>query len=365
MFNPKRLTLARRRRGLTKTKLAEEAKLTLRSVSAFEAGDLVPSRETLDELARILKFPIMFFSAPTLVMPSPKVASFRSLSSMTARQRDSALGAGALAIEFAEWLEARFNLPIPALPDFTGHDPETTAITLRAEWGLGERPIKNMVHLLEAKGVRVFSLVQECKEIDAFSLWRNGTPYVFLNTVKSGERSRFDAAHELGHLVLHRHGGPQGRSAEGEANAFASAFLMPASSVRAHRPLLPTLETLIQLKSTWKVSVGALVYRLFGLRLLSEWQYRTLCVECAKRGYRTSEPNGITRETSLLLHKVFQSLKEEGVTKTVIAEQLHTPPAEIDSLVFGLVMTLLPGSQKGSGSNPDVPRTTGHLKLLS
>lgn len=46
-------------------------------------------------------------------------------------------------------------------------------------------------------------------EIDAFSLWRDDRPYIFLNTSKSAERSRFDAAHELGHLVLHRQGTPR------------------------------------------------------------------------------------------------------------------------------------------------------------
>lgn len=58
-----------------------------------------------------------------------------------------------------------------------------------------------MIHLLEAHGVRVLSLTQECREVDAFSLWLQ-QPFVFLNTQKSGEHSRFDAAHELGHLPL-------------------------------------------------------------------------------------------------------------------------------------------------------------------
>ena len=49
--------------------------------------------------------------------------------------------------------------------------------------------------------------------VDAFSVWREYTPYIFLKLMKTAEHSRFDAAHELGHLVLHRHGGPKGRLA--------------------------------------------------------------------------------------------------------------------------------------------------------
>ncbi len=64
---------------------------------------------------------------------------------------------------------------------------------------------------------------------------------MFLSTDKSGERGRFDAAHELGHLVLHgEHEDPrredeisQRPCAEAEANRFAAAFLMPRSSVLA------------------------------------------------------------------------------------------------------------------------------------
>ena len=86
-----------------------------------------------------------------------------------------------------------------------------------------------MIKLLESKGVRVFSLAENTKNVDAFSCWRNDVPYIFLNTFKSADRSRLDAAHELAHLVLHRHGGPrQGREAEIEANSFASSFLMPS-----------------------------------------------------------------------------------------------------------------------------------------
>jgi hypothetical protein len=39
---------------------------------------------------------------------------------------------------------------------------------VRQAWGLGELPIKNMVHLLESKGVRVYSLAIDAVEVDAF-----------------------------------------------------------------------------------------------------------------------------------------------------------------------------------------------------
>jgi len=362
VFNPTRLTLARQRRGLKKTQLAQQAKLTVRSVSAYEAGDTVPTDATIGELARILRFPVAFFSATSLDTLTTESASFRALSSMTAGQRDAAMGAGTLAIALSEWIASRFNLPEADLADLRGHAPEAAADALRGAWGLGERPVKNMVHLLEAHGVRVFSLVEECKEVDAFSLWRGSVPFVFLNTIKTAERGRFDAAHELGHLVLHRHGAPQGRAAEHEADTFASCFLMSRGSILANAPRLPSVDLLLKLKRNWNVSVTALAHRLHAVDLMTDWHYRMLCIEMAKRGYKRSEPNGIPRETSQLLQKVFQTLRDEGVSKTEVARQLHMDVAELDSLVFGLVMTPLQGGKSPSGGDPRSARA--HLRLV-
>jgi Zn-dependent peptidase ImmA (M78 family) len=89
---------------------------------------------------------------------------------------------------------------MPNVPNMHSLEPEVAAQALRAEWGLGERPIQNMLHLLEANGVRVFSLPRDNASVNAFSVWHGAIPYVFLTTDKSGERGRFDCAHELGHL---------------------------------------------------------------------------------------------------------------------------------------------------------------------
>lgn len=145
-----------------------------------------------------------------------------------------------------------------------------------------------------------------------------------------------------------------------EADAFASAFLMPRGSVLAAAPRLPNLDLLVKLKRNWNVSVAALAHRLHALNLLSDWHYRTICIEIAQRGYKRAEPNGIARETSQLLQKVFQALRDDGLTKPVIARQLHLDPNELDSLVFGLVMTPL----QGGGAPKDSRSGRGHLRLV-
>jgi Zn-dependent peptidase ImmA (M78 family) len=187
-------------------------------------------------------------------------------------------------------------------------------------------------------------LAVDAKEVDAFSMWKGTRPFVFLNTYKSTEHSRFDAAHELGHLVLHKHGPPQGREAEKQANSFASAFLMPRASVLANVPRYPSYATFVQLKKTWTTSVSALGYRLHELGVISEWQYRGLCVEIAKRG-RDKEPEEAPRETSLILPRILAALYEEGVNRTQIARDLSLPTSELEQLLFGLAMTGLEGGR--------------------
>ncbi len=352
MFNPSRLSLARRRRAMNKIRLAELAGLTSRSITAFESGEKNPADETLEKFSEILKFPVAFFTGPDMDVPSASTASFRSMARMSAAQRDAALGSGAIAFLLNDWIEDRFELPEPDVLDLREEDPEAAAVALRQYWGLGERPVKNMVHLLEAKGIRVFSLAEKAVEVDAFSLWRNERPFVFLNTLKSSEHSRFDAAHELGHLVLHKHGGPQGQDTERQANAFASAFLMPKASVIAVAPRVPTLAHLVQLKKQWIVSVAALAYRLQAIGLLTEWHYRSICIEMSERGYRTNEPEGAQRETSQILAKILAALRQDGTNKSDLADDLNIDVAELDTLMFGLAMMGIEGGNHSDNKRP-------------
>lgn len=338
------------------TKLAKLVGVQPRSISAYEKGEFAPSDDALAELARHLRFPVSFFSGPDLDVPDTRSASFRALSRMTAGERDAALGAGALALTLNDWLDAYFQLPAPDLPDLHGEEPEAAAEIVRSAWSLGYRPIANLIHLLELKGVRVYSLTQDTRNVDAFSFWRDGTPFVFLDRSTTAERVRFDAAHELGHLVLHKHGGPVGQDAETQANAFGSAFLMPASSVFAAVRHAVTLPRLIQLKKKWGVSVQALAYRLWKLRVLTDWQYRSMCIEMAP--YRRTEPEPMEHEASQVLGKMFATLRAEGLTKSRVARELSISRADLESLTFGVDVA------EGDQADDRPGASRAHLKLV-
>lgn len=346
MFNPNRLSLARKRRRLTGKGLSDLTGLTPVTISRLENLKNEPEEETVAIIARALKFPKSFFYGDDLDCPSPDGASFRSFTAMSAKERDAALAAGAFAYLLSDWVGEQFNLPAIDLIDLQHeNDPANAARLLRQHWNLGEQPITNMVKLLEAKGVRVFSLCENTRSVDAFSCWRNDIPYVFLNTFKTPERSRFDAAHELGHLVLHKHGGPHqgGRAAEQDANAFAASFLMPSADVKARISYVISLDQLVKAKVRWRVSVAALAHRLNKLGIVSDWQYRGFCIQITKR-YKDTEPNMIEREESVVWKKVFLELWNSRVTKAQVADTLGLPADEMENLLFGLVSSPTPSS---------------------
>ncbi|HEX8273636.1 MAG TPA: XRE family transcriptional regulator [Longimicrobiaceae bacterium] len=344
-FNRYRLALARERSGLTKRELARLVDCSEKSLVEWEKGTTVPTSENAVALAKALSRPVHFFYLPDPEDLPLEAVSFRSLSKLRAGDRSRALAGARMALELNDFLTENFELPQPDVPDLRHHQnkPEAAALSLRSRWSLGDKPIKNMVSLLEFKGIRVFSLAEDCRELNAFSFWHDGTPFVFLNTQKSSECSRFDAAHELAHLVLHQHGEPGGRKAELEANAFAGAFLMPVSSFATYAPRVPSIPRLIEAKKDWNVSLAALAHRMHEVGILSEWNYRSLCIEIQKAGYRVAEPDSAPREMSQVFPKVFRALHAEGIGKRELAAQLGWTVDELNALVFGLVLGSIPG----------------------
>lgn len=362
-LNPTRLALARERRGLTKRALAEEAAISTRSLAAYESGKQEPTPDRLAALARALGFPGEFFTGPDLDEPRLAAASFRALSTLTARQQKQAFASAWFACALSKWIGEQFVVPDPDVPKLEGVDAETAAEAVRREWGLGLRPVANMIHLLEAHGVRVFSLAEEVAEIDAYSFWNaDGIPFAFLNTMKSAERSRMDAAHELGHLVLHwGHERARGRDAETGAKQFGAAFLMPRDSVLAEAPRGARLTHIVQAKRRWGVSAAALAYRMHDLGLLSEWQFRSLYIEMSEKGFRRNEPNEMPRETSKVLPKVFDALAKEQVRKSDVADALLIPVEELDKVMFGLTLTTLDGGRTAPTADPRPDRRHLHI----
>jgi Zn-dependent peptidase ImmA (M78 family)/transcriptional regulator with XRE-family HTH domain len=345
-FNPARLRFARERRGLNKEELASLCGVTRRAVTDWEAGRV--EHPPVGRLGEILDFPTSFFFGEDIEEVTADAVSFRALSSMTPRQMRRVLTHASLLRAFSSWIDSRYATPTAEVPSFEEltasvqdlePSPVDAAVSLRAMWSLGSKPISDMLALVESRGVRVFGLPAEDREIDAFSFWWGDQPYILLNTTKSAERLRFDLAHELGHLSMHRGVKTNRiRRYELDANTFASSFLMPAEGLLPQIVGPLSLTDLMKLKAHWKVSATAMTRRLHQLGRISDWQYRSWMIELSELGFRNNEPGGRPSEQSALLRQVLALAREDGWSIDRFSKELGIPERDMTGALAGLTI---------------------------
>lgn len=345
--------------------------VTLRTVQRWEREEVDPTDESVTEIARLLDFRRGFFYGEDVEHLAAQNVSFRALSKMSAGARDGAISAGRIGTEIGRWIQEHYVVPTEDLPTLTGYDPEMAAGVMRARWGLGDAPIPNVLHLLEAHGIRVFGMDPNIQHVDAFSFTSKFGAVIFLNTSKTGERQRFDLAHELGHLVLHQEAGAATpRATESEAHGFAASFLMPRSDVVAQPLWRAGMQTVLHAKGRWRVSAMALAHRLRELGMLTEWSYRDLCISLSKEGYRTKEDfRPIVPESSILFKKLLGSEPARSEFMS-LAEELGLTDREFKRYVFGLFPTSIDGgdsvgklSREGRDSR-DADSQTPRLRVV-
>lgn len=358
-----RLSLARKLRGMNQTELARAVNVTPRAISKYEKEGEGLSPAKLSEIASKLRFDSSFFDGPDVNLPQEAAVSFRARSKMSAKKRDQAIAASAFGVALSDWMDEEFVLPAPSVPDYSGYEPEDAARALRAEWGLGEGPISDIIATLESHGIRVFSVTEASQEVDAYSFWdeSRNRPFVFLTTSKSGERRRMDAAHELGHLVLHRKvelDGKETREIEKQADVFGSSFLMPSRGFRSTISRNISLTEVMHVKQKWKVSAFAVVVRAHALNLLSDWQYHNLCVTMSKHGMRTREPNGIVPERSQIADKILNLAREEYGSSFAIADATGIPHSLIMGLTFNTPVDVIRCGSSKINSTPQASHNT-------
>ena len=291
-----RITQARELAGLSKTELADKLQVTVAAVSQWENGSKKPTAENLFSISCALKVPMpMLMNAIPTELSVRGPVSFRArAAAKTAARKRQAQRLAELVSELYIWLEKWVSFPVPSLPDVSGLQPEKAAAQCRKAWGLGDRPITKLGELLESKGIRICAAAFGDVRFDAYSCIISGRPFQFLGIEKQDRaRSRFDAAHELGHLIMHQHYSDDEMEAnkellEGEADAFSSAFLLPAETFS--REVVDTrLEGFKMLKPKWGVSIQAMVRRARDLNLITQETYERHYRNMSAAGWRRAQ----------------------------------------------------------------------------
>lgn len=164
-----------------------------------------------------------------------------------------------------------------------------------------DRVINNVIRCIERLGILVtgIELPDLSDRIDGMSTpKRTEDPFVMaIDFLKPGDRTRFSGAHELGHVLLHTESRPVNReSREAEADAFASAFLLPREPMLDELSPGLTLAGYARVKARWGVSIQAIIRRGLDLGVIDQDRYRSLHIQISSRGWRKSEPVEIPKE---------------------------------------------------------------------
>lgn len=332
-INPAKLTEARESKGLSMADLARLIDITRQAISAFEKGTKQPSFETLSRIAKILEFPIHFFTNSKDSSNIDGVVFFRSRSTTAKKERMIGKIKAKWVASVLNELTQHADIPQANIPNLMSkdfhqlcdEDIEEIASQTRRFFGLKDGPIKNLTTLLENNGI-VMSHIHTTSKVDAFSCFSENRPIIVFDCKQSLARTRFSIAHELGHLVLHQSVTEDDISnkemfnlIEDQANYFASCFLLPANTF-SQEFFSVKLSALLALKERWKVSVAAIILRLSHLELISENQKLYLYKQIAT--YRKKEPldDVLPRELPMLLNTLLNVLEDHNITTK---EELH------------------------------------------
>ncbi len=336
MINGDRIKQARELRGLTQAELAERIEINRGALTHYETGRYEPPDDVLDAIAQATEFPLAFFQQEMMIEFPLGSLLFRARASMTSKDKLKAHRYGQTLYEMIDTMAKRFK-DIPLRLPRQRIEPAAAAIITRSEMSLSSyKPIENLVNAAEKSGVRVLRIPESLKGIDAFSVWagfEEKRPAVVIAGEAPGDRLRFSIAHELGHLVMHQAIRGTMDTLEREAYQFAAELLMPEEQMRLE--LLPpvTINTLLELKERWGVSIQALIRRAYDLSIISERQYRYLCFQIGKQGMRTEEPIEIPIEKPRALRQMAEKLYGDPIDYLTMASYLKLPPLFVKQIV--------------------------------
>ncbi len=289
-INIQMLALAREARGLSQAELADKINTSQANINRWESATIEINPESFQAIVKVLGFPVSFFQQqqeillPTFYRKRDKVAK-RILDTVDAN-------VNICRLQISSLMKAAGH-STTQIPQKTGSEtPQEMAQLLRKRWRVPKGPIDNLTTLLEQQGIAVLPYDFETDRVDSHSIiTEEKNPLICVNKNLLGDRLRFTLAHELGYLALHAFTAPRfDIDASHEANLFAAELLMPERDIIPDFKNGITMQTLADLKTKWKVSMQALLYRAEDLQQLTYNQKRYLLTQFNAMKIRRREP---------------------------------------------------------------------------
>ena len=355
-FVPARLSQAREAGGFNKGELAEQLGISSEALRSYEQGLARPMPERISLMARVLNFPERFFSMPTIKEGSLHVF-WRDRRKVNKASRNSIAERIRWACEVFSILDEYVEFPLLDLPklnlpkhwrDISNEDIERAAEKCRLDWGLGEYPIPDMTLALENIGIPVFAFEVANDQQFGFAHYDTevtGRPFVAHNVRNSTcAKSRFNIAHEFGHVLLHGSVTPEDQEVrehyweiEKQANRFAAALLFPRTAV--YREVkYASIGVFSSLKRDWNIPIATQVYRCFELGLISEPQKDAFLAALGRKGFYKAggEPydDVLQIEKPRMMRRAVDAIEDGSpIHLQVLEQRLPLPKEELRAIL--------------------------------
>lgn len=338
VVNGERIKQVRELCGFNQTELANRIEITQPAITLIESNRLIPSEEVLTRISFQTGFPVSFFKQEQSIEIPLGSLLFRSKQKATVKERTQVYRFAQTIYELIDFLLKNVkNIPV-RVPRIIETPSEAAKLT-RSSLGLSpDKPIAQLINILEKAGVIIISLPIYSDLIDAFSFWvdnLNPRPVIAVATGGPVDRLRFSIAHELGHLVLHSSARGNGQDVEDEAHQFAGEFLLPEKPMREEMFPPIKLSDLAELKLRWKVAMSALIVRADRLNIITKRQYKYLFQQMGIRGWRTHEPANLEPpiEKPRLLCQLIELRYGSPIDIKKVSNELHLPPQFVEQIL--------------------------------
>lgn len=323
-----RLKLARKLAGMSLQDLSDALlnKVTKQALSKYEQGEMNPTSEVLLAIAKVLGLkPDYFLKKKSLELGQ---ILFRKRAALSKKEEESIVEKVRDYVERYMELEEILNVqnafvnPLAGFPIKSKNDIEKAADKLRKDWNLGDKPIANIVEMLELKCIKVI-LIDDVDALDGLAVFTStGIPIVVVNTRgKPIERIRFTIIHELAHLLLDLGVIEGNEKLEEEwCHFFSSCFLIPSHMLRqmmgGGKRTYIYINELIKIKEYYGVSIRAIVHRLRTLEIITDNYYQRWMVYMSKQYGQKGEPGEYKGEEA---SKGFDLLVARGLSEGIIS----------------------------------------------
>lgn len=319
--------------GLSMRDMADKLGVSHQTIKKYEDNVMTPNSTRLIELAKLLNVKISDL-VNNYSIPNLKYENFRKNSSLSKKKQEGLQML--IADEIASYFEIlNFADELYSFDKNKWHfdvnkyeDLESISIEVRNLLGISsDCALDNLTDKLEDNNFLILEIDFE-EKFDGFCEIVNDLAFIILSS-KGYERNRFTLAHELGHLILNFNEELNDLEKEKYCNYFASCLLMPATAMKKELEISKnkllrnvSMNDLLLLAKEYKVSLNAIIMRLYDLGIIDDNKKRSLFILLSKSGFKTQQLKLIEEHPTRKIKLIFRLEAENIISSDEVIKYL-------------------------------------------